>query len=105
VRDAVVEGNVAAMLCNRKSVPAIGKMIKEMPTLKVIIYTDDMCKPEERTSKPAVICRNPKPSTLHETKSMRKPEEGTEPETRNPKPPTRSHRDPMSRSLTILSKP
>jgi len=55
VRDAVVEGNVAALLCNRKSVPAIGKMIKEMPTLKVIIYTDDMCKPEERTSKPAAI--------------------------------------------------
>lgn len=35
VRDAVVEGSVFAMLCNRKSVPAIGKMIKEMPTLKV----------------------------------------------------------------------
>lgn len=35
VKDAVIEGSVFAMMCNRKSVPNIAKMIKEMPTLKV----------------------------------------------------------------------
>eukprot|EP00285_Hemiselmis_virescens_P018878 CAMPEP_0173379554 /NCGR_PEP_ID=MMETSP1356-20130122/2452_1 /TAXON_ID=77927 ORGANISM="Hemiselmis virescens, Strain PCC157" /NCGR_SAMPLE_ID=MMETSP1356 /ASSEMBLY_ACC=CAM_ASM_000847 /LENGTH=754 /DNA_ID=CAMNT_0014332911 /DNA_START=52 /DNA_END=2316 /DNA_ORIENTATION=+ len=54
VVDAVVEGNVMGLLCNRTQVANLGKMLGQMPTLKLIVYTDDMVKPEDRQLKPSI---------------------------------------------------
>mmetsp|Transcript_8852 Transcript_8852/g.21131 ORF Transcript_8852/g.21131 Transcript_8852/m.21131 type:complete len:745 (-) Transcript_8852:140-2374(-) len=44
---AVNEGQVTALVCNRKAVEGLLKMTSEMPSLEVIIYLDTLCTPEE----------------------------------------------------------
>uniref|UniRef100_A0A7S1EAA8 AMP-dependent synthetase/ligase domain-containing protein n=1 Tax=Hemiselmis andersenii TaxID=464988 RepID=A0A7S1EAA8_HEMAN len=52
VVDAVNEGSAMGILCNRMNVANLGKMASQMPSLKLIVYTDDMVKPEDRQLKP-----------------------------------------------------
>ncbi|GMI05592.1 hypothetical protein TrRE_jg1059 [Triparma retinervis] len=52
VIDAVKDCNIRALLCNKKDVKKIMDRIKEMPSLKVIIYTEDMCAPGQRIAVP-----------------------------------------------------
>mmetsp|Transcript_46360 Transcript_46360/g.100815 ORF Transcript_46360/g.100815 Transcript_46360/m.100815 type:complete len:745 (-) Transcript_46360:100-2334(-) len=49
---AVNEGQIALIVCNRKSVDALKKRASEMPSLLAIVYTDFLCTPEE-CSEPA----------------------------------------------------
>eukprot|EP00613_Pedinella_sp_CCMP2098_P016055 CAMPEP_0171768080 /NCGR_PEP_ID=MMETSP0991-20121206/52193_1 /TAXON_ID=483369 /ORGANISM="non described non described, Strain CCMP2098" /LENGTH=327 /DNA_ID=CAMNT_0012372975 /DNA_START=41 /DNA_END=1020 /DNA_ORIENTATION=+ len=44
---AVKQGAVNAIVCNRKAVPNVLKFVKDMPSLKLIVYTDALCTPEE----------------------------------------------------------
>jgi len=53
VVDSINEGRVRAILCNKKSVSVLMKLIKDMPTLKHIIYTNDMIAPGEKVDSPA----------------------------------------------------
>jgi long-chain acyl-CoA synthetase len=53
VVDAVNEGNAMGILCNRMNVAGLCKMSSQMPTLKLVVYTDDMVKPEDRQLKPS----------------------------------------------------
>ncbi len=50
VIDAVKDCKIRAILCNRTNVGHLLSQIKKMPTLKVIIYTDDMVAPKDKTS-------------------------------------------------------
>lgn len=52
VISAVNEGEVSAIVCNRKAVESLAKRANEMPSLKVIIYTDFSCTPEECAMRP-----------------------------------------------------
>jgi len=47
VADAIQQGDIRALVCNKKSVSNIISRIGEMPTLKVIIYSSDLVGPEE----------------------------------------------------------
>jgi long-chain acyl-CoA synthetase len=49
VIDAVKDCKIRAIVCNRNSVDTIMSKIKEMPSLKIIIYTDDMVAPNDKT--------------------------------------------------------
>lgn len=53
VVDSVNDGRIRAILCNKKSVSVLINRIKEMPTLKHIIYTNDMIAPDEQVDMPA----------------------------------------------------
>lgn len=53
VCDAVNEGNAVALLCNRTNVEKVGEKKSKMPSLKYVIYTDDMVYPENKTNKPS----------------------------------------------------
>ena len=48
VIDSVNEGKIRAILCNKKSVKVLLGKIKDMPTIKHIIYTNDMIAPGEK---------------------------------------------------------
>mmetsp|Transcript_70525 Transcript_70525/g.159538 ORF Transcript_70525/g.159538 Transcript_70525/m.159538 type:complete len:748 (+) Transcript_70525:603-2846(+) len=47
VTKAVKQGGVTVLVCNRKAVPGVLKKAREMPSLKVVVYTDVFCTPEE----------------------------------------------------------
>eukprot|EP00310_Coccolithus_braarudii_P020572 CAMPEP_0183331580 /NCGR_PEP_ID=MMETSP0164_2-20130417/921_1 /TAXON_ID=221442 /ORGANISM="Coccolithus pelagicus ssp braarudi, Strain PLY182g" /LENGTH=788 /DNA_ID=CAMNT_0025500093 /DNA_START=25 /DNA_END=2391 /DNA_ORIENTATION=+ len=44
---AVNQGGVTALICNRKAVAKLEEQLPNMPSLKCIIYTDNLCTPEE----------------------------------------------------------
>jgi long-chain acyl-CoA synthetase len=47
VVEAVKDGIIRAMVCNKRSVGVLLSRIAEMPTLKFIIYTNDLVAPDE----------------------------------------------------------
>ena len=53
VIDSVNDGKIRAILCNKRSVSLLLSRIKDMPTLKHIIYTNDMIAPGEKVDMPA----------------------------------------------------
>eukprot|EP00518_Triparma_eleuthera_P004587 CAMPEP_0182457702 /NCGR_PEP_ID=MMETSP1319-20130603/3210_1 /TAXON_ID=172717 /ORGANISM="Bolidomonas pacifica, Strain RCC208" /LENGTH=760 /DNA_ID=CAMNT_0024656227 /DNA_START=42 /DNA_END=2324 /DNA_ORIENTATION=+ len=53
VIDAVQECKISAILCNKTNVKTLMSRIKEMPTLKHIIYTNDLVAPDDSTGVPA----------------------------------------------------
>mmetsp|Transcript_1425 Transcript_1425/g.2496 ORF Transcript_1425/g.2496 Transcript_1425/m.2496 type:complete len:766 (-) Transcript_1425:115-2412(-) len=53
VIDAVQECKIRAMLCNKTNIKLLMSRIGEMPTLKYIIYTNDMVAPGDNTAIPA----------------------------------------------------
>lgn len=53
VIDSINDGRIRAILCNKKSVSVLLGKIKGMPTLKHIIYTNDMVAPDEEVNMPA----------------------------------------------------
>ena len=52
LQDIVNECSGYALLCNRNHLSTVGRMAGSMPSLKVIIYCDDMIPKEERAKKP-----------------------------------------------------
>ena len=52
VVEAVVDNSIPVMLCNKKDVPKVVEMIKKMPTLKVIVYTNDNVAKDDKTVLP-----------------------------------------------------
>jgi long-chain acyl-CoA synthetase len=44
---AVKQGGVTVLVCNRKKVPEVKKLMSEMPSLKAVIYTDVLCTLDE----------------------------------------------------------
>jgi long-chain acyl-CoA synthetase len=53
VIDSINEGRIRAILCNKKSVSVLLGKSKDMPTLKHIIYTNDMVAPGEKVDMPS----------------------------------------------------
>lgn len=53
VVDSINAGVIRAILCNKKSVAVLLSKISDMPTLKQIIYTNDMVAPDENVAIPA----------------------------------------------------
>jgi len=53
VQDSINDGKIRAILCNKKSVSMLLGKIEDMPTLKHIIYTNDMVAPGETVNMPA----------------------------------------------------
>lgn len=53
VIDAVNEGSISAIVCNKLNVKKLTDRIKEMPSLKTIIYTNDIVAPDDKTVLPA----------------------------------------------------
>lgn len=53
VIDSINDGNIRAILCNKRSVSILLGSIKKMPSLKHIIYTNDMVAPDEKIDIPA----------------------------------------------------
>jgi long-subunit acyl-CoA synthetase (AMP-forming) len=47
VIDSINDGRIRAILCNKKSVPTLLSKIKSMPTLKYIVYSNNMVAPDE----------------------------------------------------------
>uniref|UniRef100_A0A7S1G3A0 AMP-dependent synthetase/ligase domain-containing protein n=1 Tax=Corethron hystrix TaxID=216773 RepID=A0A7S1G3A0_9STRA len=54
VVDAVQDGRIPALLCNKKSLPMIAKRLDSMKSLKTIIYTNDLVEPDDSTPIPTV---------------------------------------------------
>jgi len=54
VVDAVQEGQIAALLCNKKSLGGIAAKIGEMKSLKTVIYTNDIVAPGDTSPVPSV---------------------------------------------------
>ena len=52
VVDAINEGSISAVVCNKLHVKKLTDRIKEMPTLKTIIYTNDIVAPDDTTVLP-----------------------------------------------------
>lgn len=53
VIDAINEGSISAIVCNKINVKKLADAIKKMPTLKTIIYTNDTIAPDDKTVLPA----------------------------------------------------
>jgi len=53
VIDSVNDGRIRAILCNKRNVSVLLGSIKDMPTLKHIIYTNDMVAPDDKVDIPA----------------------------------------------------
>ena len=53
VIDSINDGRIRAILCNKRSVKILLKKIKDMPSLKHIIYTNDMVAPGDKVDMPA----------------------------------------------------
>eukprot|EP00560_Eucampia_antarctica_P000433 CAMPEP_0197831352 /NCGR_PEP_ID=MMETSP1437-20131217/9543_1 /TAXON_ID=49252 ORGANISM="Eucampia antarctica, Strain CCMP1452" /NCGR_SAMPLE_ID=MMETSP1437 /ASSEMBLY_ACC=CAM_ASM_001096 /LENGTH=716 /DNA_ID=CAMNT_0043434229 /DNA_START=107 /DNA_END=2257 /DNA_ORIENTATION=- len=54
VVDAIQAGDISAILCNKRNVEKLVEKIKDMPTLKIIIYTSDYVAADENIELPAV---------------------------------------------------
>ena len=52
VVDAVQDGVISAMLCNKANLGVLIKRIQDMPTLKTIIYTNDCIAPDQKIDIP-----------------------------------------------------
>ena len=52
VVDAVKDGVISAMLCNKTNLNALIQRINDMPTLKTIIYTNDSIAPDQKIEIP-----------------------------------------------------
>lgn len=48
VISAVNDGHISVILCNRRGVKALQARVAEMPTLKTIVYTNDLVAPDEK---------------------------------------------------------
>jgi hypothetical protein len=55
LKDIVNECAGYALLCNRSNMSAVCKMAASMPSLKVLIYSNDMIKKDERAKKPEAL--------------------------------------------------
>jgi long-chain acyl-CoA synthetase len=53
VVEAVRDGLIRAMVCNKRSLSILLSRINEMPTLKFIIYTNDLIAPDENVPVPS----------------------------------------------------
>jgi len=53
VVDSINDGRIRAIVCNKKSVKVLLGQLKSMPTLKVIVYTNNMIAPDEKVDMPA----------------------------------------------------
>lgn len=51
---AINDGAVKAIVCNKKSVKNLADQIKKLPSLKLIIYTNDLVGPDEDVPLPSV---------------------------------------------------
>jgi long-chain acyl-CoA synthetase len=49
VIDAINEGSIPAIVCNKSNIKKLLDHIQEMPTLKLIIYTNDLVAPDDTT--------------------------------------------------------
>jgi len=67
---AVNEGSVTALVCNRKAVGGVLKCASQMPSLKVIIYTDFLTTPIERREKPSAADSSVKLLSMDEVVTM-----------------------------------
>eukprot|EP00956_Cyclotella_meneghiniana_P039495 scaffold172642_cov79-Cyclotella_meneghiniana.AAC.8 len=54
VIDSINDGRIRAILCNKRNVALLVSKIKDMPTLKHIIYTNDAIAPGEVVEMPSV---------------------------------------------------
>ena len=54
VVDAVNDVSIKAMVCNKANLQKIADRIKKMPSLKVIIYTNDLVAPDDTTVIPEI---------------------------------------------------
>lgn len=52
VIDAINEGSISAVVCNKINIQKLVDRIKDMPTLKTIIYTNDTIAPDDKTVVP-----------------------------------------------------
>jgi long-chain acyl-CoA synthetase len=57
VIDAVNDGVVSAMVCNKRNVEDVFKRIKEMPSLKTIIYTSDLVSKSDDVELPCLLSK------------------------------------------------
>jgi long-chain acyl-CoA synthetase len=53
VVEAVVDNVIPVIVCNKKDVARLVEKIKGMPTLKTIVYTNDLCEPDLKVDIPA----------------------------------------------------
>ena len=53
VIDSINDGKIRAIVCNKKSVKMLLGKLGDMPTLKVIVYTNNMIAPGEKVDLPA----------------------------------------------------
>mmetsp|Transcript_20848 Transcript_20848/g.30557 ORF Transcript_20848/g.30557 Transcript_20848/m.30557 type:complete len:716 (+) Transcript_20848:45-2192(+) len=53
VVDAITDGDVTAIVCNKINVAALLSRSKDMPSLKTIIYTNDLIAPDDAAEVPA----------------------------------------------------
>jgi long-chain acyl-CoA synthetase len=53
VIDSINDGKIRAIVCNKKSVKILLGKLGDMPTLKVIVYTNNMIAPGEKVDLPA----------------------------------------------------
>ena len=60
VEKAVKQGGAKAVMCNRKALPQVLELVTKMPSLVAIIYTDNLCTPEEIAAPPATPKRRSK---------------------------------------------
>eukprot|EP00542_Grammatophora_oceanica_P013634 CAMPEP_0194053800 /NCGR_PEP_ID=MMETSP0009_2-20130614/51298_1 /TAXON_ID=210454 /ORGANISM="Grammatophora oceanica, Strain CCMP 410" /LENGTH=583 /DNA_ID=CAMNT_0038702061 /DNA_START=68 /DNA_END=1815 /DNA_ORIENTATION=- len=53
VIDAVNDGSISVIVCNKTNVGKLVEKIKKMPTLKTIVYTNDVIAPDDKTVIPS----------------------------------------------------
>eukprot|EP00928_Gymnodinium_smaydae_P014484 TRINITY_DN15315_c0_g1_i1.p1 TRINITY_DN15315_c0_g1~~TRINITY_DN15315_c0_g1_i1.p1 ORF type:complete len:737 (+),score=193.68 TRINITY_DN15315_c0_g1_i1:94-2304(+) len=70
VQKAVVQGGVTALVCNRKAMLDVLARLKDMPTLKAVIYTDVLCTVEEIATKVDQPPSGPKVMSFEEVLSL-----------------------------------
>ena len=66
VVEAVKENSVPVIVCNQKDVARLTAQCKEMPSLKVIVYTKDLVGPNDNVEMPAALPRGVKVMSMEE---------------------------------------
>ena len=61
---AVVQGGVSVLMCNRKAVPQVLKLVSSMKSLKAIVYSDVLNTPEECTESLSAPASGGKPQVI-----------------------------------------
>jgi long-chain acyl-CoA synthetase len=72
VQQVVVQGGVKVIVCNRKSVEDVKKMLPQMPTVKAIVYTNALCTVDESQSKVEAIPGGPQVISFDEALELGK---------------------------------